>query len=369
MNKISREVNESVILSGLDEARKEEILKIKDSIDISTDSSILSLGSDISGEIKDLNKSVLQMVHVKDIPEIEDILPKLNEAFSEVDSSSLLSNRKQSIFSRLFGKNTVAEFMMKLESAESVVGSLQSNLQKIEMELRKDIELEDELGRQNLARISQLENLIYAIKLRLNDLLNEIEGMESKLDGSDFVSLQYLENKKETADSLDKQLLWLEQQKLLAIQTLPILRNLKSSNKDLIRQITLTINQSIPAWEQGIIIAFHLHRQEGALRVERTIHDITNKIVLQNSQLLKSSSIEIAKAVESGMIDVETFREANKNLIETSEKLNEIKAISIQNRRKHILEYRELTQKLLDSERRDLNELEATRVYRLGEKL
>lgn len=159
---------------------------------------------------------------------------------------------------------------------------------------------------------------------------------------------------------MDNQVYWLEQQRLLAVQTLPILRNLKNNNRDMVRQIEMTIQQSIPAWEQGIIIAFHIHRQQGALRIERAVHDMTNNLVLQNSKLLKENSVEIAKAVQGGMIDMETFREANKNIIEASKKMTEVKNNAIKSRAANIEEYRKLTNQLIDAERRDITALSGT---------
>lgn len=358
---VSKDVNQELILDRMDDSARERVAKIKEGINIMDEQSVMKLGADVSKDITSLNKQVLSSVKVKDIPEIEAILPQLNDAFKEVDSSTLLT-KKQGFFNRLIRGDQVKDFIAKFENAESVVSNIQTNLQRVEMELRKDIEMEDKLGQKNLFYIQNLEEYIVAMKLKLEEAVTELEHKQAEVDQNDFVALQMIEEEKDKIDGLDKQIFWLEQQRLLAIQTLPILRNLKNNNRDMIRQINLTVQQSIPAWEQGIIIAFHIHRQQGALRIERAVHDMTNQIVKQNSQLLKSSSVEIAQAVQNGMIDIETFREANKNIIETSQRLTEVKNDAMRKRMENIEEYRKLTTQLLEAEKRDVLKLASTSV-------
>lgn len=349
-----------ISLDKMGTEKKERIFEIRDGIDISNDQAIMKIGSETSKNITALNKTVLSTIKVKDIPEIESILPQLNDAFKEVDSSTLLK-KKPNFFARLFkNADPIKDFMAKFENASAVVSNIQTNLQKVEMELRKDIEIEDGLGRKNIQYIEDLTETIIGMKLRLNQELEILEEKQAQVSETDYVELQYLAEQQDQIDGLDRQIYWLEQQRMLAIQTLPLLRNMKNNNRNMIRQITLTVQQSIPAWEQGIIIAFHLHRQEGALRIERAVHTITNQLVLQNSQLLKENSIEIAKAVESGMIDMETFRQANNNIIETSKKLTELKNSSMKQRQENIEEYRKLTQQLIEAEKRDIIALTGT---------
>lgn len=356
MDMLEKTITQEIQLSQLDPERQTKVLAIKDSININDEQAVANLGASVSKNITDLNKTVLKSVKVKDIPEIEAILPQLNSAFAEVDSASLLT-KKQGFFGKLFKGDQVKQFVQKFENAETVVSEIQHNLERVEMELRKDIEFENQLGQRNLMYISELEDTILGMRLKLSDAMANLNDRISKADKENFVELQLIEEEKDKIDGLDKQIFWLEQQKMLAIQTLPILRNLKISNRDMVRQISMTVQQSIPAWEQGIIIAFHIHRQQGALRIERAVHDMTNQLVKQNSELLKENSIEITKAVESGMIDMETFQQANKNLIEASKITAEIKAKAMQTRAESLVEYKKLTDQLIEAEKRDLSKL------------
>ena len=358
---ITTYISSEIQLSKYTDEQKQKIISIKDSIDISDEKAVMQLGAQASKNIAELNKTVLSSVKTRDIPELEELLPQLQGAFNEVDSGTLLT-KKQSWLSKITRGNNVQRFIEKFESAETVISNIQKNLERVEQELRKDIELENILGQRNIQYIMELEECIVAMRMKLQEEVASLEEKRANVDNNDFVALQILAEEQDKIDGLDKQIFWLEQQRMLAIQTLPLLRNLKNNNKDMVRQVSLTVKQSIPAWEQGIIIAFHIHRQQGALRIERAVHDMTNQIVVQNSRLLKENSVEIAEAVQKGMIDMDTFREANKNLIETTEKLTEIKNLAVQARQNDILEYRKITEQLLEAEKRDVKKLAASTV-------
>lgn len=364
-NSISTYIKNEIQLSKYDSEQQERIINIKNSIDIADEAGVMTIGAQAARNIAELNKTVLSTVRTKDIPEIETMLPQLQDAFNDVDSSTLLV-KKPGLFSKIMRSSNLDKFMQKFETAEAVVANIQNNLEKIEQELRKDIEMENMLGQRNIQYIQDLEECIVGMQLKLNDETIALEEKRANTDNNDFVALQLIAEEQDHLDGLSKQIFWLEQQRLLAIQTLPILRNLKNNNKDMVRQISLTVKQSIPAWEQGIIIAFHIHRQQGALRIERAIHEMTNQIVINNSKLLKENSVEIAKAVQSGMIDIETFREANKNIIDTTQKLTEVKNNAVRNRQKSIEEYRQLTTQLLEAENSIVRRLGSSRVGELN---
>ena len=58
---------------------------------------------------------------------------------------------------------------------------------------------------------------------------------------------------------------------------------------------------------------------------------MTNKMLKQNAELLKSATIETAKETERGIVDIETLKETNLRLIET---LDEVKRIQEEGRTK-----------------------------------
>ena len=66
-------------------------------------------------------------------------------------------------------------------------------------------------------------------------------------------------------------------------------------------------------------IALTLLRQKDAVTAQRQVSQTTNDLMRKNSEMLKISAIETAKENERGVIDIETLKQTQQDLIETLE--------------------------------------------------
>ena len=80
-----------------------------------------------------------------------------------------------------------------------------------------------------------------------------------------------------------------------------------------------------------MVMALGLYRQQEALKLQRSITDTTNELLAKNSEKLKQNTIEVAKESERGIVDIETLKKANENLIAT---MNETLKIQQEGRQK-----------------------------------
>ena len=74
-----------------------------------------------------------------------------------------------------------------------------------------------------------------------------------------------------------------------------------------------------------MVIAIQLMRQKGALAIEQAVTTTTNNLLEQNSQLLKANTIEVAKSLEKGIVDIEVLKKNNQTLIETLQEVVKIR--------------------------------------------
>ncbi len=74
-----------------------------------------------------------------------------------------------------------------------------------------------------------------------------------------------------------------------------------------------------------MVIAVGLIRRKGA-RAAREVSATTGELLRRNAELLKESTVEIAKEAEKGIVDVETVRKVNTDLITTIEEVIRISA-------------------------------------------
>lgn len=54
-----------------------------------------------------------------------------------------------------------------------------------------------------------------------------------------------------------------------------------------------------------------------ALKLQRNVTDTTNSLLLKNSEILKQNTLDVAKESERSIVDIETLKKANQNLIST----------------------------------------------------
>ena len=92
----------------------------------------------------------------------------------------------------------------------------------------------------------------------------------------------------------------------------------------LVERVQSAIYNAIPLWKNQIIIALGLSRQQQLLKTQRAINDTTNELLRKNAEMLKINSIETAKENDRSIVDIETVRKVNEDLITTIEETIQI---------------------------------------------
>lgn len=81
-----------------------------------------------------------------------------------------------------------------------------------------------------------------------------------------------------------------------------------------------------------MLIAIGTMHSKDAADTQRRTADVTNKLLRQNSENMKEAVVEIHEESERGIIDIETLRETNKNLIDSVAAVQEIQKAGRKNR-------------------------------------
>ena len=87
----------------------------------------------------------------------------------------------------------------------------------------------------------------------------------------------------------------------------------------MVEKIQTTIVNTIPLWKSQIVIALGLSRQQKVLQMQREVTDTTNELLRRNAEMLKQNTIETARETERGIVDIETVKKVNEDLISTIE--------------------------------------------------
>jgi len=93
-------------------------------------------------------------------------------------------------------------------------------------------------------------------------------------------------------------------------------------------------------------------RQRKAVEAQKQVTETTNELLLKNAEMLKTNTIETAKENERGLIDVETLKQTQENLVTTIEETLRIQTEGRQKRQeaeRELIEMEnELKNKLLE---------------------
>ena len=135
----------------------------------------------------------------------------------------------------------------------------------------------------------------------------------------DAMSAQVVRDFEDTVNRFEKKIHDLKLSKTVAIQTAPQIRLIQNNDKMLVDKIQTAILSTIPLWKSQIVIALGLHRQESVLKMQRSVSDATNTLLTKNAELLRQNSTEVAKESERSIVDLETLKKVNADLISTIE--------------------------------------------------
>ncbi|MBD7908313.1 toxic anion resistance protein [Sporosarcina gallistercoris] len=322
--------NASVAL--MDRLSPEEQLKAKelaDQIPVGDYEAILTYGATAQNELSRFSHKMLDHVQSKDIGPVGDVLNDLMGKLSEIDPDDL-SEKKKTGLSRIFNKasRSIQEMMTKYQKLSTQIDRIGVQLEHSKRGLIEDVHMLDNLYEQNKTYFQALNVYIAAAEIKRDELANiTIPQMrEAAQLSNDQMAIQEVNDMSQFLDRLEKRLYDLQLSRQLTIQSAPQIRMIQQTNQTLAEKIQSSIMTSIPLWKNQIAIALTLNRQKKAVESQRLVTKTTNDLLLRNSEMLKLNSIETAKENERGIIEIDTLKKTQENLIQTIEETLVIQA-------------------------------------------
>ena len=134
-------------------------------------------------------------------------------------------------------------------------------------------------------------------------------------------------------DRFEKKLHDLKLTRTISLQMAPQIRLLQNNNALLVERIQSTLNNTLPLWKNQMVLAMGMEHSKQAMQAQRAVTDMTNDLLKKNAEALKMGTIETAKESERGIIDLETLKKTNQDLIDTINEVNRIQTEGRQKRR------------------------------------
>ena len=304
---------------------RKQVDAIKEGFDITDSSQALQFGNAAQKNLADFSDSILAQVRTKDSGYVGELLTDLStkiDEFSQNETKGFM--KKLPIIGKLVNK---AEGLVSAYDKLSVkVDKIQSELEKSKLAMMKDIIMFDSLYDKNLEYFKSLQLYIQAGEEKLSELrtITLPKLRQEAAVSSDPMAGQVVADFENTVDRFEKKVHDLKLSKTIAIQTAPQLRLIQNNDRMLVERVQSAIYNAIPLWKNQIIIALGLSRQQQLLKTQRAINDTTNELLRKNAEMLKINSIETAKENDRSIVDIETVRKVNEDLITTIEETMQI---------------------------------------------
>ncbi len=339
-------------LEKLSPAEQAAVKAFAEKIDVLNTQQVMNYGSNAQKNISDFSEAALSSVRTKDLGEVGDMLGDL---VVELQGLNFDPEEKKG-FRGLFKKTSqnIASLKAQYDKAEVNVDKIVESLEKHEVTLMKDISLMDKMYERNLEYMKELTMYIIAGKLKIEDLRTvELPKYQQKATESGLPEdAQAANDFANMIGRFEKKIHDLELTRMISVQMSPQIRMIQNNDSLMAEKIRSSIVNTIPLWKSQMVLALSLYHSDQAMKAQREVTDVTNQLLTKNAQALHQGSVAIAKETERGIVDIETLKKTNQELIST---LDEVRQIQDDGRAKRLQAEEELgriegelKQKLLD---------------------
>ena len=319
-------------------------------IDIENTNQILQYGAGTQKKMADFSDTALENVKTQDLGEIGELISNVVGELKDFDV------QEEGKFFGFFRKQTskIENLKNKYDKAQVNVEKITDSLQQHQVRLMKDSAMLDKMYEQNLNYFKELTMYILAGKKKLEETRNgKLAEMKNKAALSGLPEdAQAARDLDEKCSRFEKKLHDLELTRTIAMQTAPQIRLIQNNDTVMVEKIQTTIVNTIPLWKSQMVLALGIAHSAEAAQAQRQVTDITNELLRKNAETLHMATVETAKESERGIVDIETLRKTNADLIQTLDDVMRIQMEGLQKRQAAEMEMHrmeeELRRKLLE---------------------
>jgi uncharacterized protein YaaN involved in tellurite resistance len=327
--------------SQLTDAERKAIDDFLGKIDISNPEHVLLFGADAQKRIADFSENALATVKTQETGEVGNMLGDLVVELKGLNFDTEEKKGFLGLFKK--GQQSLASLKAQYDKAEVNVDKIVESLQKHEVTLLKDITMMDKMYEKNEEYMKELTMYILAGKLKIEQLRNEeLPKYQAKARETGLPEdAQAANDFSNMIGRFEKKIHDLELTRTISIQMSPQIRMIQNNDSLMAEKIRSSIMNTIPLWKSQMVLALSQYHSDQAMKAQREVTDVTNALLMKNAEALHQGSVNIAKEAERGIVDIETLKKTNMELIQT---LDEVRQIQDEGRAKRQQAEQELAQ-------------------------
>lgn len=299
--------------SMLSEEEKKKVEEFVKKIDIADVKMVNSYGTSAQKGISTFSASITSNVKTKEFGDVGNSLRELRTAIG-----STIVPEKKGIFAFFQkAKQTATYLIANYESAETNIKKIEKDLMRHQQVLTKDVYVFDQMYEMNLEFYKDLTMYIIAgkkaLKIARNTRLKELEAKAQTTQ--DQLDIQVYKDYGDACNRFEKRLLDLETTRLVSIQMAPQIRLLQNADQQVVDKLRSDVINTIPLWRNQMVLALGIEHTTRALKAQNAVDEMTNEMFRRNAETLRQGAIDAAMASEKGIVDVETLKKVNADII------------------------------------------------------
>lgn len=293
-------------------------------IDLENTTQILQYGAGTQKKMADFSDAALENVRTQDLGEVGDLIVSVVGELKGMDAE------EEKGFLGFFKKQSSKLELMKTRYAKAEVNveKISDALQQHQVRLLKDSAVLDKMYEQNLAYFKELSMYILAGKQKLQETRDgKLRELEQRAQESGLPEdAQAARDLAEKCNRFEKKIYDLELTRTISIQTAPQIRMIQNNDTVMVEKIQTTLVNTIPLWKNQMVLALGIAHSTEAAQAQRQVNDVTNALLKKNAEKLHIASVETAKEAERGIVDIETLKKTNADLIQTLDDVMKIQS-------------------------------------------
>lgn len=330
----------------LTEEEQQAVCAFASQIDLSKTEQILQYGAGTQKKMADFSEEALKNVRTQDLGSvgklISDVVVELKDFDSEEEKGIFGFFRKQ--------RNRIEALKAQYDKTEVNVNKITEALEKYQIQLLKDSAALDKMYQLNLNYYKELTMYIMAGKMKLQDVRDtQLVQLEEKARKSglaeDAQAVRDLDN---MCIRFEKKLHDLELTRTICMQTAPQIRLVQNNDTTMVEKIQTTLLNTIPLWKSQMVLALGIAHSNAAVKSQTAVTDLTNDLLRKNAETLHTATIKTAVENERGIVDIETLKNTNAQLIQTLDDMMKIQQEGKQKRQAAEAEIGRIEQELKD---------------------
>ena len=313
-------------VENLTPAEYEKYSRLNASLKLNDINSVSSFGAELHSAMSKYSGEFLKNVRTQKAGELGKLIDSLLGELQEIDIRDF---DEPSTFKKIVRKipvvrgivKTAEKTMRRYDSIAKNVDDIAGKIQAMKLLALRDNNELQELFNNNIGYGNSIEEYIIAGKIKLNEIEEKLKEMTLNPDKYLAHEIQDVQAFKNTLERKVNDLITI---RYVIKQTLVQIRTVQYNNLSISDKAESLITTTLPLWKNQFPIAVALMNQKNAIEITKKISDTTNRILLENADLLKANSVKVARENERSVVDLETLRKTTSRLMET---LQEVKNI------------------------------------------